>query len=169
MTPKEKLTLNVEVWKKIVDVQQHFNDLELRIRNFSIGLYGVSLGTVAVVLKEKINVTILNFQFSIAVVVAGIAILAWLACYLMDRFWYHRLLMGAVKQGARIESSLKEVLPGIQLTKSIGDESPIVINACFGKVKIHSTLKMDIFYGLGVVGMVGLLVVLVIATGSIIK
>ena len=23
----------IEIWKKIVDVQQHFNDLELRVRN----------------------------------------------------------------------------------------------------------------------------------------
>ena len=30
--------LIVEIWKKVIDVQQHFNDIELRIRNMAITL-----------------------------------------------------------------------------------------------------------------------------------
>jgi hypothetical protein len=30
----------IEIWKKIVDVQQHFNDLELRVRNFALIVTG---------------------------------------------------------------------------------------------------------------------------------
>jgi hypothetical protein len=32
--------VQVEIWKKTVDVQQHFNDLELRIRNFALAVLG---------------------------------------------------------------------------------------------------------------------------------
>jgi hypothetical protein len=75
----------------------------------------------------------------------------------MDRFWYHRLLYGAVKQGARVEAALKDILPEIQLTKSIGDESPLRFSI-FGKTfSVHSTHKMDVFYGIG-----GLCIVVII-------
>ena len=37
----------IEIWKKIVDVQQHFNDLELRIRNFALIVTGAFLVLVA--------------------------------------------------------------------------------------------------------------------------
>jgi hypothetical protein len=44
----EMVKLAVEAWKKTVDVQQHFNDLELRVRNFAItftaGFWGSSAG-----------------------------------------------------------------------------------------------------------------------------
>jgi FMN phosphatase YigB (HAD superfamily) len=35
-TSRENLSLVLDIWKKTVDVQQHFNDLELRIRNYAL-------------------------------------------------------------------------------------------------------------------------------------
>ena len=44
----EKLKLNVEVWKKIVDVQQHFNDLEMKVRNFGLLVVSAFISAVGV-------------------------------------------------------------------------------------------------------------------------
>ena len=38
--PDEEVKNVVDVWKKCVDVQQHFNDLEMRIRNFAVSFVG---------------------------------------------------------------------------------------------------------------------------------
>ena len=45
---KLKLKLNVEVWKKIVDVQQHFNDLEMKVRNFGLLVVSAFISAVGV-------------------------------------------------------------------------------------------------------------------------
>lgn len=49
-----------------------------------------------------------------------VAIIMTVAFWLMDRHWYHRLLLGAVDHGRSIEDSLNTTLPQIGLTVSIG-------------------------------------------------
>ena len=38
----------LEVWKTTVDVQKHFNELELKIRNFAITVVGAFLAAFAI-------------------------------------------------------------------------------------------------------------------------
>ncbi|MGO7770849.1 hypothetical protein ACC736_39035, partial [Rhizobium ruizarguesonis] len=40
--------INVEIWKKVVDVQQNFNDMGLRIRNFAITIVGALIAAIGV-------------------------------------------------------------------------------------------------------------------------
>jgi|GEM_PF-281073 phosphoglycolate phosphatase-like HAD superfamily hydrolase len=133
----------VEAWKKTVDVQMHFNDLELRIRNFAITLLGAILGVAALTLKDNPSFIIYSLNIPVASVVAFIAFVCWNAFYFMDRFWYHRLLRGAVKQGLLFEKQICVAIPNFKLTKSIGDSSPFSV----GKITIHTNTKMDAFYG----------------------
>lgn len=71
----------------------------------------------------------------------------------MDRHWYHRLLVGAVRHGETIEKALQGALPEISLTRAITLASPTKI----GKWEIHSRTKMDFFYGLGAIGLIALM------------
>ncbi|HKY06877.1 MAG TPA: hypothetical protein VJQ55_01490 [Candidatus Binatia bacterium] len=81
--------------------------------------------------------------------------------YFMDRYWYHRLLIGAVNQAAYIEDKYKGALPEIGLTRAIGSNSPIVLSRWITKAialltvarkkdrkdyRIHSTAKIEMFY-----------------------
>jgi hypothetical protein len=91
--PKDVVT----AWAKSLDVQQHFNDLELRIRNFAISLLVAVMGRTALALKEQYTVQIGDQQVSLAIVILLAGILGWFAFYFMDRHWYHRLLIGSVK------------------------------------------------------------------------
>ncbi|MGB3684156.1 MAG: hypothetical protein WA990_16885, partial [Rubrobacteraceae bacterium] len=43
MNSNDRAWLTLEQWKKVVEVQQHFNDLELRIRNFALIITGAFL------------------------------------------------------------------------------------------------------------------------------
>jgi hypothetical protein len=130
----------LEVWKKTVDVQQHFNDLELRIRNLAVTVLGAILSLAAFSVEKTITIRLYERTVPVAVLLVIVALITWGAFYLMDRHWYHRLLIGAVKHGLEIE----KLLPGASLTKAIGDESPIKI----GNRQIRSTNKMDLFYSL---------------------
>lgn len=143
------LTNFVEAWKKTVDVQMHFNDLGLRIRNFAITVLGALLGGAALTLKDQVRVTILNHSMPAAALLTIVAIVTWVAFYVMDRFWYHELLLGAVAHGAALEDRLSPTLPGIGLTKTIG--------ANF--TKEQSKGRMKLFY----LSITGALVVLTLA------
>ncbi|HYX30286.1 MAG TPA: hypothetical protein VE863_17230 [Pyrinomonadaceae bacterium] len=139
-TASSDRTYYLEIWKKTVDVQQHFNDLELRIRNLAVTVLGAILSLAAFSVEKTITIKLYERSVPVAVLLIIVALITWGAFYLMDRHWYHRLLIGAVKHGLEIE----KLLPGASLTKAIGDESPIRI----GGRQIRSTNKMDLFYSL---------------------
>lgn len=147
--PNVALADAVEIWKAALEVQKHFNDLELRIRNFAVTLLVAVLGATAFSLKEHYEVSMfgLNFPLAVAVLLAGI--LGWLAFFFMDRYWYHNLLLGSVFHTLRIEQSMNERAP-LGLSVEIGKQSPV---HC-GKFEVHSSEKIDLFYAAGLMFLV---------------
>lgn len=148
----------VEIWKKIVDVQQHFNDLELRIRNFALVVTGAFLGLGGYAIKDGGVITLLGQVISIAGLVVFSAIIPLFAFYFMDRFWYHRLLEGSVKAGIEAEAALNGLGYKVNLGTEISTASPFKLWPTSWHV--HSKTKMDMFYGL-------LLVALLIVAASL--
>jgi len=134
----------IEIWKKIVDVQQHFNDLELRIRNFALVVTGAFLGLGGYAIKDAGIINAFGLEVSIAGLVVFSAILPLFAFYFMDRLWYHRLLDGSVKAGIDAEGALKNFGYNVDLGSKISQSSPFTL--WFTKKKIHSKTKMDMFY-----------------------
>lgn len=134
----------IEIWKKVVDVQQHFNDLELRIRNFALVVTGAFLGLGGYAIKDGGMITAFGHEVSLAGIVVLSAIVPLFAFYFMDRLWYHRLLEGSVKAGVEAETALKELGYKVDLGSKISKYSPFTL--WFTKIEIHSPHKMDIFY-----------------------
>lgn len=134
----EKLKCNVEIWKKVIDVQQHFNIIEMQIRNFAVTILAGIIAAAGLALRDPKDIIIFNLTVSSAsaILIAGIIIL--LSFYFMDRFWYHRLLQGAVTRGAGLETEIKKTLPEIALSQTIQASSPVL--------GIHSNNKIDLFY-----------------------
>ena len=134
----------IEIWKKIVDVQQHFNDLELRIRNFALIVTGAFLGLGGYAIKDAGIINALGVEVSIAGLVVFSAIIPLFAFYFMDRLWYHRLLDGSVQAGIEAEAALKDLGYKVDLGSQISAKSPFSLWP--SRTKIHSKTKMDIFY-----------------------
>lgn len=151
----------VEIWKKIVDVQQHFNDLELRIRNFALIVTGAFLGLGGYAIKDGGFTNFWGNQISSAALIIGASLLPLCAFYLMDRLWYHRLLDGAVKAGIDAESELTNLGIKVGLGARISNASPFNL-WIFGN-KVHSRHKMDGFYGLLALAIIVLAVTLACA------
>ena len=136
----------IEIWKKIVDVQQHFNDLELRIRNFALivtGAFLLGLGGYAI--KDAGVVTLFGLEVSIAGLVVVSAIFPLAAFYFMDRLWYHRLLDGSVYAGIEAETALKDLGYKVDLGSKIKAHSPFKLWLTKKKM-VRSATKMDLFY-----------------------
>jgi FMN phosphatase YigB (HAD superfamily) len=120
----------IEAWKTSVSVQEHFNDLVLRIRNFGLTIVLASLGAVGWCVKE--DVPLGGWALT-----AGL--LGWAVCWLMDRHWYHLFLKGAVGHAMYVEDRMREVLPELSLTRAISNSSKTSLLG-------PSTKRVDIFY-----------------------
>jgi phosphoglycolate phosphatase-like HAD superfamily hydrolase len=136
----------IQIWSKIIDVQQHFNDIALRIRNIALTVFTFIIGGIGYTTKGDMYMQVNGYEIPYASLLAFIGIIIIFAFFYMDRYWYHNLLVGAVKQGAFIEKKWGNIIPELKLTKAIGDASPHGVG--FGKKKIHSKHKFFIFYGL---------------------
>jgi hypothetical protein len=149
----EMLKLQVEIWKKVVQTQEHFNDLGLRIRNFAILLLAAFLGIGGYALKEQTIVPFLGFNLSLAGLIVLSSVLPWKAFYLMDKFWYHRLLKGSVNAGIPIEAELKKRGLIAALGENISKESQLPPIKKWWLLEwnnkpLRSDDRMDAFYAL---------------------
>lgn len=144
----ESINRSIDIWKKVVDVQQHFNDLEMRIRNFAITVVGVLIASVGFTYQYNLKANIFGFKFAAGLGLIVAAGIVWLGFFLMDRFWYHILLRGAVKHGLKIEKSLMDSLPAISLGTTISEESKNVKLFC---IKMNSERRLEAFYIIGLV------------------
>jgi hypothetical protein len=130
MNDEEVSRFALEAWKKTIDVQQHFNEICMRIRNVFATLIAGLFALIGILETRSndiyISVSCLEVHALLFVIAAifGVSVLF----YFMDRHWYHRLLVGAVMNGLEVESYLSKVAPGFQLTSKIGDNSALDIS-----------------------------------------
>jgi hypothetical protein len=128
----------LEAWKQTVATQAHLNDITLRIRS-------AALTIIAAIYAAS------NFGQSNPWVLAA-PLVIWPAFFLMDRYWYYPLFLGAVYHCTALErqaKDLKFLLPGHD-----GHESghsilglTIRITAASGKaMKLHTTQKLFLYY-----------------------
>lgn len=152
VTDKERLSAALEIWKKTVEVQQHFNDLSLRIRNFAITVLGGVFGVAGLILKDAPTSNV-----PAIVVLAGVFLCA--AFYLMDALWYHKLLKGSVTAGISAEEQLQR-LTGLKV--SLGTDISIASVVTTWQIlwpgqkrpawtkprRLRSVQKLDVFWSI---------------------
>lgn len=139
----QAIEAKLDIWKKTIDVQMHFNELEMKIRNFAILLISAFIGGAGLALKE--GMTISSLDISLASALLYSAAFLTIVFYLADRFWYHPLLLGSVTHGINVEKSLAESgFPEASLTLEVGNASAIKLPCT--NFKIRSSMKIAVFY-----------------------
>lgn len=151
----------IDVWKSIVEVQMHFNEICMKIRSFFVTLVIATMAGYGYLIEKSLKIELLGFDVYYFSLVPFLGVAGGLLLYFMDRHWYHRLLVGAVKQGIVIEAMHAATLPEISLSKKIGDESPIEVKKLFYRILLypiisdkkyadtkclHSDAKIQLFY-----------------------
>jgi hypothetical protein len=145
--PDQDIKNAIEIWKKTIDVQQHFNDLCLRVRNSAITVVGALLAAMSFTYQQGLETTVLGYKFGAGLGFVAAALFAWFAFFVMDYYWYHVFLKGAVQHAGKIEEAYNDKIPGIGLGGTISEESQSV--RMFGIIKTNSQWRLMIFYGLG--------------------
>jgi hypothetical protein len=150
----------VEVWKTIVGVQQHFNDICMRIRSMFVTILIALFASIGFMLDKKMSVELGSMKIQFATFVPLFGLFGTTLFYLIDRYWYHRLLVGSVNHAIQIEQKYDAEMPELALCKAIGKESPynptgilwltaklLVRHDKFKeKGQLHSDGKIELFY-----------------------
>lgn len=131
-------SLELEAWKATIDVQKHFNDLAMRVRGLAITVLGAFLAAAGYGLSKPTSIAIAGSVAPLSGVILASGFVVWVAFYVMDRMWYHRLLKAAVKHGRGIEDRLKLKIPSVSLTTTIDEESPLV--------GLRAGARLSVFY-----------------------
>jgi len=151
----------VEVWKTIVEVQKHFNDIEMRIRSLFITMVLAVAAAQGFLMDKGLSIKFGDTKILYATFIPLLGVIATFLFYFMDRYWYHRLLIGAVKHGIKIEEKYAAEMPELGLSASIGEASPIKLKRWITRLlatlfvqdakfietgELHSDGKIELFY-----------------------
>ena len=147
MSNEDALKLQLEAWKTTIQVQQHFNEIEWKLRGLAITLLTAVLGAAALAINYKTNLHVFGGEVHLATVLLVAGLIGWWLFYFVDQIWYHRLLIGAVRHGEHLESLLNPAVEGFGLTRRISQESPYTFNIFGYKPVLHSRHKLQVFYG----------------------
>lgn len=136
------LTAQIEVWKKVVDVQQHFNDIGWRIRALAMTALTFTLGATFFGYLNAEPVSLGSLRFNPAAFVPVLGLLIWLLFWFADGVWYHRLLSGAGAAAGPVEKQLESLGISADLSTEIQKAS----HRKWLRVEMTSTRKLNIFY-----------------------
>jgi len=160
----ERAALALEAWKKVVQTQEHFNEICMKVRTLYATVLAAILSLYGVILREPLNQSLHISGLSVDPFMAVCAAIFSVTTlfYFVDKEWYHRLLLGAVDQGIEIEKRWGDLLPEIQLGSKISNRSPVDLSsrpfiAWILKIfvrdkrlrkggKLHSDAKIEVFY-----------------------
>lgn len=159
----EHRKLAVEAWKKVVQTQEHFNEICMKVRTLYATVLAAIISVYGVVIKQSPQVVQGGNVSVDAIVPVALAVtLSTALFYFVDRYWYHQLLLGSVDQGIEIEGRWANIIPEIALGSKISARSQIdmaqrPIKRRLAQVfvsdprlktdkKIHSDAKIELFY-----------------------
>jgi hypothetical protein len=112
LSERDRVEFAIEAWKTTVDVQKHFNELQLSIRKVGITFGGAVLGAAALFYRE-------DHQSYIPAIFVMVAVAAAMLFRVVDRHSYHRFLLSSVRHAAEVEEFL-----GRETKMMVGETPP---------------------------------------------
>lgn len=85
-------------WKTTIETQMHFNDLIIKFRSVVLSVFLTGLGVVYG-FSDKLGEN--NNLYFILV----LAFVFWICCFVLDYFYYQKLLLGAVKHADKFDDN----------------------------------------------------------------
>ena len=117
-SPKFDPEIAMQQWSSVVNMQMHFNDICMRIRNLFLTAMIAIVGAGGYAAVNDVNVSNSWISFNIAILVPFVGWLAAYLFYLLDFKHYHQYLKAAVLQGEALEDSLLPYVKGCLLYTS---------------------------------------------------
>ena len=96
-----QLSYIMKEWEIVIQTQMHFNDLLMKMRTATLSIVLAIFGAAgySILSKETYLLTINDFSFHPSVIIISAGLVLLFSMFIMDYFYYFRLLVGAVKRG----------------------------------------------------------------------
>jgi hypothetical protein len=101
----EKTNLILEEWKIVIQTQMHFNDMIMKLRTSGISIVLAFFGAASLSLQYP-QLYLRFFHASVLIIASGLVLLA--SVFVLDYFYYYKMLLGAVERGYQIDDMYKE-------------------------------------------------------------
>jgi hypothetical protein len=154
LTDNERVGHYIEMWKQATQVNQHFNEIEWRIRGLALTVATFSIGAAGVASREGAAV----WGVSVGSLLLVVGLVLWYAFYFVDLAWYHQLLRASVGQTETIEREITKVLPvgghATAITAGSAYQPNALIQLLSRRKTMHSTDKLKWFYRVGAFALV---------------
>jgi hypothetical protein len=86
----ERTKLQVEAWKTTVQVQQHFNDIEMKIRSLAITVLTAVLAAAAVAIKNGTKLDVSDHGVPLGSALLLVGAITWGLFFFVDKIWSNR-------------------------------------------------------------------------------
>lgn len=153
----EETKLILEEWKTVIQTQMHFNDMIMKMRTTGATIVLAFFGAAAIALQYEMYLTNCGFSFRASVLIITCGLIMLLGIFVLDYFYYYKMLLGAVERGYQIDRAYKDRT--VDGAKMFGLSTEI--SKAIGRPHLSKILVL-IFYGfvfaLGIVFIVGILV-----------
>lgn len=150
----EEIKIILEEWKTVINTQMHFNEMIMRARTTGVSVVVAVYGAAALAYGQYperfITMGNIGFHVSTAIIVFGLLLLIGIFC--IDRFYYFRLLLGAVERGEEIDKAFNN--------RIIGGTTIFGLSTSISKkvTRTRATICLVVFYGLpSLMGIVSLI------------
>jgi hypothetical protein len=157
LSESERVTSYIEMWKQATQVNQHFNDIEWRIRGLALTAATFAIGAAGVAANDGETFA----HVSVGSLLLVVALLLWYAFYFVDSAWYHPLLKASVDKTMELEEEIAKSLPLGGLARAITEGSPYTPNAFVRRlsgtkpgVAMRSPDKLKWFYRVGAAALI---------------
>lgn len=107
----------LKLWVEYEKIAIHFNGLLIQLRLRALAGIG-AITTLASFVANKSG----EINWDVILFVSLGLMFAWVAIFILDYFYYHRLLQGAVVAIISLERSTKDMIPSIEISTKIENE-----------------------------------------------
>jgi hypothetical protein len=106
---RQEMQLLLEEWKVVIQTQMHFNDMIIKMRTAGLSVLIAVFGGAAIAIGQYPDrfIEIGRRDFHVAAPIILFGLLLWLAIFVIDYFYYHKCLLGAVERGYQIDDVCK--------------------------------------------------------------
>lgn len=113
----------IDIWKKSIDTQMHFNDIEIKIRGIVVSILLATFAAAGVAIRYNLNLFLHDFKIPLSSCLFGVSSIGVFLLWMMDYLWYHKLLYGAVAHALNIENRYRRNIPDLSLSNEIKKSS----------------------------------------------
>lgn len=103
-TKNDETKLILDEWKTVIETQMHFNEMIMTMRTTSVSVVLAVFSAAAYSLQFNmfINIGIKNVHVAFFIVLFGIFM--HIGIFVIDYFYYYKMLLGAVERGYQIDN-----------------------------------------------------------------